>query len=233
MQKKLNPMKEICTLNKLDPRTRLLLAVFYTILIVASRQMSWMLSQYGVLVLFIISIGRIKYYLTWLRMILPMAIFFGLVTWWSIDQNSAYMAFFSLMTITTVFFAFFITTTPEDLGSALVKTGMPYYISFIFSASLQFVPILTRKAKNIFDAQRARGIPLESKWSIFRHIPVFLGPLLIQSFKLADELAEAMETRGFSRTNRTFLKDYRMRAIDWIALSLSILMLLFCLHWQG
>lgn len=226
-------MKGICTLNKLDPRTRLLLAVFYTILIVSSYQTSWMMSQYGVLILFIISIGRIKDYLKWLRMILPMAIFFGLVTWWSIDQHSAYMAFFGLMTITTVFFAFFITTSPEDLGNALVKTGMPYFIAFIFSASLQFVPILTRRAKNIFDAQRARGISLESKWSTFRHIPVFLGPLLIQSFKLADELAEAMETRGFSRTNRTFLKDYHMSTIDWIALSLGILMLLFCLYWQG
>jgi len=226
-------MKLLCKLNTLDPRTKLILAVFYTILIVASRQMSWLMAEYGVLVLFIISIRQMKDYVKWLRMILPMAIFFGLVTWWSIDKEAATIASFGLLTITSVFFTFFITTTPEDLSNALVKTGVPYYIAFIFSASLQFVPILTRKAKNIFDAQRARGIPLESKWSALRHYPVFLGPLLIQSFKLAEELAEAMETRGFSRTNRTFLKDYRMYAIDWIILSIGILVLLCCLHWQG
>ena len=219
--------------NKLDPRTKLLLSIFFMALIVASHQMIWRIAEFTILLLFIATIGQAKKYAKWLLLILPMAVFFGAITWWSADKESAGMAFFGLLTITSVFFTFFITTTPEDLGNALVKSGMPYYIAFIFSASLQFVPILTRKAKNIFDTQRVRGIPLDSKWSALRHYPAFLGPLLIQSFRLAEELAEAMEVRGFSRTHRTFLKEYRMCLIDWIVLSLGALILLGCLKWQG
>jgi energy-coupling factor transport system permease protein len=36
---------------------------------------------------------------------------------------------------------------------------------------------------------------------------------------LADELAEAMEARGFGRPGRTFWRDYRLRAIDWLVLA--------------
>jgi energy-coupling factor transport system permease protein len=42
-----------------------------------------------------------------------------------------------------------------------------------------------------------------------------MAPLLIQAFQLADELAEAMESRGFGRPGRTFMHQYRMRAVDW------------------
>jgi energy-coupling factor transport system permease protein len=47
--------------------------------------------------------------------------------------------------------------------------------------------------------------------------------LLVQSFQLADELAEAMEARGFGRAGRTFWRDYRLRAQDWLALAVAIL----------
>jgi energy-coupling factor transporter transmembrane protein EcfT len=45
--------------------------------------------------------------------------------------------------------------------------------------------------------------------------------VLYQSFKLADELAEALESRGFSRRGRTFRRKYRLARVDWIALALA------------
>jgi energy-coupling factor transport system permease protein len=51
-----------------------------------------------------------------------------------------------------------------------------------------------------------------------RNYPALLIPLLIQSFQLADALAEAMEARGFGRSGRTFRKVYRMRMRDWLAI---------------
>ena len=82
-----------------------------------------------------------------------------------------------------------------------------------------------RKIKNVLDAQRARGIPLEPGWAALRHYPAFFGPILIQSFQMAEELAEAMEARGFGRPGRTFLKDYRMTVLDWTAICIGILLL--------
>jgi energy-coupling factor transport system permease protein len=52
---------------------------------------------------------------------------------------------------------------------------------------------------------------------------------LIQAFQMAEALAEAMEARGFGRPGRTFLKDYRMRTRDWLAISFGLLALIACL----
>ncbi len=48
---------------------------------------------------------------------------------------------------------------------------------------------------------------------------------MIQSFKLADDLAEAMESRGFGAPGRTFLREYRLRLPDYVAIIVSVLVL--------
>lgn len=216
----------------LDPRTKLIAAFFFTILVVASRKISWLLPQWGALIALVIVIEKGRAFMRWLRLVLPMALFFGAVTWWTADWKSGLTAALALLNLVSVFFVFFSTTTPEDLGNSLVKIGLPYPVAFVFSTSLQFVPVIGRKARNVLDAQRARGIPLEPGWSALRHYPAFLGPLLIQAFQLAEELAAAMETRGFGRPGRTFYKDYRMGSADWLTIAVSLLLLVACLIWQ-
>ena len=110
--------------------------------------------------------------------------------------------------------------------------GLPYTVAFVMTAALQFVPIIGRKAKAVLDAQRSRGIPLEPGWSALRHYPAFLGPLLIQSFQLAEELAEAMEARGFGNPQRSFIRDYRLKNRDWFAMVAGLLALLIFMVWQ-
>ncbi len=161
-----------------------------------------------------------------------MSLFFAAVTWWSANAAAGAAAGLKLLALTSGFFAFFSTTVPEDLGNALVKTGMPYHIAFVLSTSMQFVPVLGRKAKNVLESQRARGIPVEPGWSALRHYPAFLVPLLIHAFQLAEELAEAMETRGFGLPNRTFYKDYRLGVQDWLALGIGLVFLIGLLVWQ-
>ncbi len=213
----------------LDPRTKLLLAICYAVLVIISGQLTSLIIKLCILLLFVLVIGKSREYLRWLRLVLPMAIFFGAVTWWSADPKVACTAAFNLLAIASVFFVFFSTTIPEDLGNSLVKMGMPYHVGFIMSASLQFVPVISRKVRNVADAQRARGIPLEPGWRALRNYPAFLGPILIQAFRLAEELAESMEARGFGRSGRTFFKEYRLRSVDWIALAIGLLLLIVCI----
>ena len=198
-------------------------------MVVASSLIAGLTIEWGTLVLFIVFKGQLRAYLRWLRLVVPMSLFFGAVTWWSTNGEAGAVAALKLLTLTTVFFAFFATTVPEDLGNSLVKTGMPYSVAFVLSTSLQFVPVIGRKAKNVLDAQRSRGIPVEPGWSALRHYPAFLVPLLIQAFQLAEELAEAMETRGFGLPGRTFLQDYRLGIRDWLALAVGLLILTACL----
>jgi energy-coupling factor transport system permease protein len=65
-----------------------------------------------------------------------------------------------------------------------------------------------------------------------RHYPAFLGPLLIQSFQLAEELAEAMEARGFGNPHRSFLQDYRLKRHDWFAMVTGLLGLVSFMAWH-
>lgn len=210
----------------LDPRTKLLLSLFYVTLVLALEQMAWLLATWGGLLFFIFLMRKGRAYLSWLRLLLPMIVFLWAVVWWLVDLPTAVVSVLRLLAIASTFFPFFSTTAPEDLGNSLVQTGVPYTFAFLLSASLQFAPVISRKAKNITEAQRSRGIPLEPGWRALRNYPALFGPLIIQAFQLGDELAEAMEVRGFGHEGRTFWKVYRLRLADWLALMIGLLALI-------
>ncbi|HDI61269.1 MAG TPA: energy-coupling factor transporter transmembrane protein EcfT [Desulfobacteraceae bacterium] len=216
----------------LDPRSRLALACGAAGAVAASGTPWALIGEYLVLLILIGSWRRGRSYLRWLRLVVPMALFFGALSWWAagaLAQGGA--AALKLLGLTTVFFLFFEATTPEDLGNSLVAAGLPFSAAFVFSAALQFVPVIGRKARCVIEAQRCRGIALEPAWAALRHWPAFLAPLLIQAFTLADELAEAMEARGFSRPGRTFYRDYRMQPKDWLAVAAGAGLWLAAIWW--
>jgi energy-coupling factor transporter transmembrane protein EcfT len=138
------------------------------------------------------------------------------------DLVTAITAALRLLTIGTVFFLFFQTTSPEVLSNALIKMGAPYPFVFVLTASMQFVHVLIRRVISIRDAQRARGIPVEGSLRGFRDFPALAGPLLIQAFQLADELAEAMEARGFGAPGRRFRYEPHLTVLDWAIITVSI-----------
>ncbi|MFQ6100299.1 MAG: energy-coupling factor transporter transmembrane component T family protein [Anaerolineae bacterium] len=209
----------------LDPRTRLGLTVLYAVLIIITGQPTSLVVELGLLLLLVLAVGEGRQYLRWLRMVAAMTATWFAISLWAFDLVTAVTASLRLVALTSAFFLFFRTTPPEDLGNALVKAGLPYEVAFVFSTSLQFVPVIGRKAQNIFDAQRSRGIPLEPGLAALRHYPALMAPLLVQAFQLADELAEAMEARGFGRPGRTFVREYRMRTADWIVLGVAVVTL--------
>jgi len=157
---------------------------------------------------------------------------FFIIAWLAFDLITGIVSGLRLLTIGTVFFLFFQTTSPGMLSNALLKMGIPYPFAFVLSASMQFVPVLIRRARNIRDAQRARGIPIEGGLGTLLHLPALAGPLLIQAFTFADELAEAMEARGFGISGRSFRNEPRFRWMDWVAVAISLAALTIVLSIQ-
>jgi energy-coupling factor transport system permease protein len=193
--------------------------LLYAALIVATSRTAWLAAELSVLLLLVLAAREGGAYLRWLRLVAVMAAAWFAVSLWAFDLPTAVSASLRLMALTSAFFLLFRMTAPQDLGNALVKSGLPYEVAFVLSTSLQFVPVISRKAQNIVDAQRSRGIPLEPGLRALRHYPALMAPLLVQAFHLADELAEAMEARGFGRKGRTFARDYRLQWRDWVALA--------------
>ena len=216
-------------LSFLDPRSTLVAALVSTgVLMMLDRWMD-LAAACGVLLMGVVLLGLLRPWLGLLKGLGFAAASFFVIAWLSFDLATGLTAALRLLSMGTIFFLFFQTTTPERLSNALVKLGMPYAFTFVFSASLQFVEVLARRAANIRDAQRARGIPLDRGWSRLRYLPALLSPLLVQAFKLGDELAEALEARGFGAPGRRFRHEPHFRWADWILLvgSLAVLVISF------
>ena len=208
-----------------DPRSKLVMAFVATILLMIFRQWTSLTASLGILMAVVLLLRLGLPWFNFLRGLGFAALTFFFIAWLAFDFLTAFVSALRLLAIGTAFFLFFQTTPPEALSNALLKMGVPYPFAFVLGASMQFVPILVRRLGNIRDAQRARGIPIEGGLGLLIHLPALAGPLLIQAFKFADELAEAMEARGFGIPGRRFRHEPRFRWIDWMVVGISVVVL--------
>jgi energy-coupling factor transport system permease protein len=193
-----------------------------TILLMIFHQWTSLTASLGILMMGVLLLHLGLPWLNFFRGLSFAALTFFIIAWLAFDLLTAVVSALRLLAIGTAFFLLFQTTPPEALSNALLKMGVPYPFAFVLSASMQFVPVLVRRLANIRDAQRARGIPIEGGLSLLTHLPALAGPLLIQAFKFADELAEAMEARGFGIPGRRFRHEPRFRWTDWVVLVISV-----------
>ena len=114
------------------------------------------------------------------------------------------LRFFLLILVTSLLT---LTTTPieitdgiEYLLAPLKKIKFPVHeLALMMSISLRFIPTLMQETDIIMKAQTARGVdfsggPIKDRLKAI--IPLLI-PLFISSFKRAEELAVAMEARGY------------------------------------
>ena len=208
-----------------DPRSKLVMAFVATILLMIFHQWTSLTASLGILMAVVLLLRLGLPWFNFLRGLGFAALTFFFIAWLAFDFLTAFVSALRLLAIGTAFFLFFQTTPPEALSNALLKMGVPYPFAFVLGASMQFVPVLVRRLGNIRDAQRARGIPIEGGLGLLIHLPALAGPLLIQAFKFADELAEAMEARGFGIPGRRFRHEPRFRWIDWMVVGISVVVL--------
>jgi len=147
------------------------------------------------------------------------------------DPDVIYRSFaaaYRLIGFLASFSIFFLTTTPEELGMTFTKLRIPYMYSFALISAIRFTPVLAEELQAIMDAQRARGLELDKGGPITRirrYVPVLI-PLIVNVLRRSYELAEAMEVKCFGASEkRTFLKELRMRPMDYIVLAITVICL--------
>ena len=118
----------------------------------------------------------------------------------------------------------------EDLLSPLERLRFPAHeVAMMMTIALRFIPTLGEEAEKITKAQAARGADFSQGGPLRRAlalVPV-LVPLTVGTFRRADELAEAMESRGYrGGEGRTRYRELRFRARDALALAVTQLILL-------
>ncbi|OXT15615.1 cobalt ABC transporter permease [Bacillus sp. OG2] len=139
------------------------------------------------------------------------------------------MRFFLLIMMTSLLT---LTTTPieitdglESLLGPLNKVKFPVHeLALMMSISLRFIPTLMQETDKIMKAQTARGVDFSGgpiKDRVKSIIPLLI-PLFVSSFKRAEELATAMEARGYrGGEGRT-----KYRQLNWSTRDTLMLLLL-------
>ena len=117
----------------------------------------------------------------------------------------------------------------EDLLSPLTKIKVPAHeIAMMISIALRFIPTLIEEVERIMKAQQSRGVDLENgklKEKIMAVLSLIV-PLFVSSFQKAEDLANAMEARGYvPDAHRTRYKQLHITAKDILALIFCILVL--------
>ncbi len=141
-----------------------------------------------------------------------------------------------------------LTSTPTELCDGLESLLFPlkklhfpvHELALIMSIALRLIPTLIEETDKIMNAQKARGAKFESK-NPFKKIKAMLPvliPLFVSSFRRADDLADAMDSRCYrGAKGRTRMKKMRCHAGDiialllWCAIFVCILFLKY--NWLG
>ena len=120
-----------------------------------------------------------------------------------------------------------LTTTPNNLTDGLEK-GLGFLkrfrvpvheVAMMMSIALRFIPILLEETDKIMKAQQARGADFETGGLIqkAKNLVPLLVPLFISAFRRANDLAMAMEARGYrGGEGRTKMKPLIYKRRDFV-----------------
>lgn len=240
--------------HRLDARTKILLTLFYMVLIFCIQNFSGYLLL-GVFTVLIIRASEIplRFILKGVRPLLffilftaVLNLFFssgGQVLWQLgfLKITAEGVRYAALMILRIVFLVLgtsllTYTTSPITLTDGIElllrpfsKIGLPAHeLAMMMSIALRFIPTLLEETDKIMKAQTARGADFETGNLLARAkalVPL-LVPLFISAFRRADELAVAMECRCYrGGKNRTKMTEPKLHARDGAAAGLFVLLL--------
>jgi energy-coupling factor transporter transmembrane protein EcfT len=93
-------------------------------------------------------------------------------------------------------------------------------VAIMISMAFRFVPAFLHELQRIKEAQMARGADFRNNNLLqrVRATARLLPPLILSFLRRADDLAAAMEARGYQRGPRTYLSQLRISRADIAAL---------------
>ena len=245
-------------IHRLDPRTKIILTfLFITAVFVANNPLAFLVLTLTAFTLVVLSQISVSVVLKGIKPIMLIILFTALINvfmtkgegeplveFWVIKiylegiVRAVFMALRVLVLIVGTSVLLTYTTSPialtdglESLLSPLKKIGAPVHtFAMMMSIALRFIPTLVEETEKIMNAQKSRGADFTQGSLVKRAkalVPLLI-PLIISSFKRAEELATAMECRCYrGDKNRTKLVklEYKMR--DFVAMLLLLALLLF------
>ena len=238
--------------HRLDARTKIIATLLYIIeLFVVNNFWGFLIAAVALFAVIAVSKVPLKFIFRGLTAVFLIIAFTFLLNLFMVDGRVLWHWKFLTITYEGVSRAFFmavrlvlliigssiltLTTKPIELTDGLEKLlkpfskiGLPSHeIALMMTIALRFIPTLMEETDKIIKAQQARGADFESGNILQRAkslIPI-LVPLFVSSFRIAQDLALAMEARCYrGGDGRTRMNEIRFKRGDAAA---AVLMALF------
>ena len=230
-------------LHKVTPKTKFFLTFLYIFLLFFFKKiMTYFFAFFVIIALYKVCKIPIKVAFNNLKSIAFILLFTSILNLCFGKEGEVVFSFLflkitknSLITIVSVVFRIFClivgvailtyTTLPLDLARSigdffkpLKKFNFPAEeVSMMLSISIRFVPLLISEMQKIMFAQKSRGADVESGnvFKKIRYVISILVPLLVSSFKRAEDLSVAMESRCYKiGGNRTRYITFKFSRFD-------------------
>lgn len=106
---------------------------------------------------------------------------------------------------------------PGDLAGAFARLGVPARFAYAIDLTFRFLPSISANLRETIAAQRLRGYEVSNTRNPVRRIQQ-LGPLVVpvtvSAFVEAEDVADALDLRGFGAGRRTWLRTLRLDSTD-------------------
>ncbi len=231
--------------HRLDPRTKILVVIIFIVaLFLAVDWISYAIMFLITAMCIKLSSIRLKSLMKGLKPLVFIILLTGilnlfytkegtvLLDWWIFTVTTggikrAFLMVVRIMLLVCGTLLLTYTTSPlaltdglEMLLNPLKKIKVPVHeMSMMMSMALRFIPTLIEETDKIMSAQKARGADFSTGKLTERAkalLPL-LVPLFVSSFRRADELAVAMESRCYhGGEGRTRMKTLKMASRDWL-----------------
>ncbi len=138
-----------------------------------------------------------------------------------------------------VMFLWLFTTDQATMVRGMAALGLPYTWSLTLSLALRYLPTVAELYRQVVDAQRARGLDLDtgSLWRRLRaHQPILVA-VIISALRTSQSLAWSLEARGLGapEMRRTQFRRLRFNWLDCLVTTLLLMLLAGSLfiRWRG
>ena len=236
--------------HKLDPRTKISIMILYIVMTFLVKRIYFFAIPFVFLMMgLLLSHISLKYIGKSLKPIRVLLIFMFLINlifnggdtvlwdlgFWKLTLEAILQSCFMTLRIVLLVAGasmLTLTTSPIALTDGIEKLLTPlkvfrfpaHELAMMMTIALRFIPTLMDESDKIKNAQMARGADFESG-NIFRRvksmIPILI-PLFVSSFRKADELATAMESRCYhGGEGRTRMHQLKFTLADFYAMLIT------------
>lgn len=229
-------------IHRLDPRVKIIVFLLTFVAILLFEDPLWMMPV-TVLIIIQLIVSRAYLNLYRIRFILIVLVVSSMVLWnlfstgettifWRISVESLNFAIARTLLMVLMIsdgMVLISSTRNEELVNGMIRLGMPYRVGFAISTALRLVPTIVSSTVTISQAQRSRGLDLDSGNLIerIRKFMPLLVPVFLSTIRNTNIFGMALESKGFgARDERTFYLVFKMRTVDYIVLIFSILFVL-------